>query len=194
MLTVWEVKYSRLNVISYQLVQLTFARLDLTWLVLTCLVLSWLDLTWLDLTWLVFSCLDLTWLGIILIRFVPFAGFLLFRQPSIESGGSSPHHIFYFCLGSLLRLPFLIFLLCRPGIVKHIDGLNTEQIQKIGIPNGIPLVYKFDRNMKPIVQPKAVFPLSGEYLEKKVNRTELKLIWLISTQLYYTILYYTKPN
>ena len=55
------------------------------------------------------------------------------------------------------------------GIVKHIDGLDTEQIQKIGIPNGIPLVYKFDRNMKPIVQPKAVAPLSGEYLEKKVR-------------------------
>ena len=53
--------------------------------------------------------------------------------------------------------------------MKHIDGLNTEQIQKIGIPNGIPLVYKFDRNMKPIVQPKAVAPLSGEYLEKKVR-------------------------
>jgi hypothetical protein len=28
-------------------------------------------------------------------------------------------------------------------------------------------VYKFDRNMKPIVQPKAVAPLSGEYLEKR---------------------------
>jgi hypothetical protein len=54
------------------------------------------------------------------------------------------------------------------GIVKHIDGLNTEQIQKIGIPNGIPLVYKFDKSMRPIVQPKAVAPLSGEYLEKKV--------------------------
>jgi hypothetical protein len=47
--------------------------------------------------------------------------------------------------------------------------LNTEQIQKIGIPNGIPLVYKFDKNMKPIVQSKAVAPLSGEYLEKKVR-------------------------
>lgn len=57
---------------------------------------------------------------------------------------------------------------CHAGIVKHIDGLNTEQIQKIGIPNGIPLVYKFDKYMRPIVQPKAVAPLSGEYLEKKV--------------------------
>lgn len=69
-----------------------------------------------------------------------------------------------------------------PGIVKHIDGLDTEQIQKIGIPNGIPLVYKFDRNMKPIVQPKAVAPLSGEYLEKKVNSTqnfEINSFWYL---------------
>ena len=52
------------------------------------------------------------------------------------------------------------------GIVKHIDGLNIEQIEKVGIPNGIPLVYKFDANMRPVPQPKAVPPLSGEYLEK----------------------------
>ena len=72
------------------------------------------------------------------------------------------------------------------GIVKHIDGLNTEQIQKIGIPNGIPLVYKFDRNMKPIVQPKAVFPLSGEYLEKKVT-TRLGTV-LQCTEMFCTVL------
>jgi hypothetical protein len=63
---------------------------------------------------------------------------------------------------------FFTFFFLNSGIVKHIDGLNTEQIQKIGIPNGIPLVYKFDKYMRPIVQPKAVAPLSGEYLEKKV--------------------------
>ena len=83
----------------------------------------------------------------------------------------------------------LILSQTNPGIVKHIDGLNTEQIQKIGIPNGIPLVYKFDRNMKPIVQPKAVFPLSGEYLEKKV--TALQSTVLYCTVLYYVILYCT---
>jgi 2,3-bisphosphoglycerate-dependent phosphoglycerate mutase len=55
------------------------------------------------------------------------------------------------------------------GIVKHIDGLNTHQIQKVGIPNGIPLVYKFDKNMTPIKQPKAVSPITGEYLEKRVR-------------------------
>lgn len=41
------------------------------------------------------------------------------------------------------------------GLVKHIDQLNTEQIQSVAIPNGIPLVYKFDRNMRPIKQVQA---------------------------------------
>ena len=53
------------------------------------------------------------------------------------------------------------------GIVKHIDGLSADEIQKVGIPNGIPLVYKFDKSMKPIKQEDAEGPLSGEFLEKK---------------------------
>jgi 2,3-bisphosphoglycerate-dependent phosphoglycerate mutase len=53
------------------------------------------------------------------------------------------------------------------GIVKQIDGLTADEIQTVGIPNGIPLVYKFDMNMKPVVQDDASPPLSGEFLEKK---------------------------
>ena len=53
------------------------------------------------------------------------------------------------------------------GIVKHIDGLSAQEIQTVGIPNGIPLVYKFNHKMEPIAQPLAVAPLSGEFLEKK---------------------------
>lgn len=53
------------------------------------------------------------------------------------------------------------------GIVKQIEGLTAEQIQCVGIPNGIPLVYKFDKGMRPVVQELAVPPLSGEFLEKK---------------------------
>lgn len=53
------------------------------------------------------------------------------------------------------------------GIVKHIDNLSAEEIQKIGIPNGIPLVYKFNKNMEPIKQDNAALPLTGEFLEKK---------------------------
>lgn len=53
------------------------------------------------------------------------------------------------------------------GLLKHIDKLDTLQIQKIGIPNGIPIVYKFDSNMRPIEQRKAVPPMTGAYLEKR---------------------------
>jgi len=53
------------------------------------------------------------------------------------------------------------------GIVKHIDNLNQTEIQSVAIPNGIPLVYKFDKNMVPIEQEGAVSPLTGEFLEKK---------------------------
>eukprot|EP01041_Mallomonas_annulata_P010037 gene10037-20899_t len=38
------------------------------------------------------------------------------------------------------------------GIVKHVDNLTDSEIPLVVIPNGIPLVYKFDKNMKPIPQ------------------------------------------
>jgi len=54
------------------------------------------------------------------------------------------------------------------GLVKHIDKLSAEQIRSVGIPNGIPLVYKFDQaTMEPLVQENAVAPLKGEFLEQK---------------------------
>jgi 2,3-bisphosphoglycerate-dependent phosphoglycerate mutase len=56
------------------------------------------------------------------------------------------------------------------GIVKHIDQLSADQIQRVGIPNGIPLVYKFDQNLKPIrtkARENEDDFLSGEFLEKK---------------------------
>lgn len=53
------------------------------------------------------------------------------------------------------------------GIVKFIDKIGTLEIQQVSIPNGIPLVYKFDREMNPIVHRKSVKPLSGIYLEKE---------------------------
>ena len=36
------------------------------------------------------------------------------------------------------------------GIIKHIDNISKDQIKNVVIPNGIPLVYKFDKNMKPV--------------------------------------------
>jgi 2,3-bisphosphoglycerate-dependent phosphoglycerate mutase len=65
------------------------------------------------------------------------------------------------------------------GIVKHIDNLSSDQIQNVKLPNGIPLVYKFEREkntglLKPVrADNKAsdVF-ISGEFLEKKKGKLE----------------------
>jgi 2,3-bisphosphoglycerate-dependent phosphoglycerate mutase len=56
------------------------------------------------------------------------------------------------------------------GVVKYIDDLSEEQITKVGIPNGIPLIFKFKAEggkLKPIVQEKSEAPISGEFMEKK---------------------------
>jgi 2,3-bisphosphoglycerate-dependent phosphoglycerate mutase len=36
------------------------------------------------------------------------------------------------------------------GLVKTIDNISDEDIQEVAIPTGIPIVYKFDQNLKPI--------------------------------------------
>lgn len=36
------------------------------------------------------------------------------------------------------------------GIVKHIDNISDEEIINLNIPLGIPLIYEFDNNLKPI--------------------------------------------
>ena len=44
------------------------------------------------------------------------------------------------------------------ALVKHLDEISDEDIAAINIPTGIPLVYKLDENLKPIVP-------GGEYLD-----------------------------
>ncbi|MHB1336643.1 MAG: 2,3-diphosphoglycerate-dependent phosphoglycerate mutase [Candidatus Humimicrobiaceae bacterium] len=36
------------------------------------------------------------------------------------------------------------------GIIKHIDNISSEEIINLNIPLGIPLIYEFDNNLKPI--------------------------------------------
>ena len=43
-------------------------------------------------------------------------------------------------LQSILSLLFVISIPSLRGIVKIIDNLTADQIQTVGIPNGIPLV------------------------------------------------------
>lgn len=44
------------------------------------------------------------------------------------------------------------------ALVKHLDGISDEDIAELNIPTGIPLLYKLDNNLKPIVA-------GGEYLD-----------------------------
>lgn len=55
------------------------------------------------------------------------------------------------------------------GLIHKIDKIPVDHILKVPIPNGIPLVYKFDENMKPVAQKNSKAPLSGIWLEKKVS-------------------------
>ncbi|MDQ1249403.1 MAG: 2,3-bisphosphoglycerate-dependent phosphoglycerate mutase [Actinomycetota bacterium] len=44
------------------------------------------------------------------------------------------------------------------ALVKHLDGISDEDIAALNIPTGIPLVYRLDADLKPIVP-------GGEYLD-----------------------------
>jgi 2,3-bisphosphoglycerate-dependent phosphoglycerate mutase len=44
------------------------------------------------------------------------------------------------------------------ALVKHLDGVSDEEIAELNIPTGIPLHYKLDANLKPVVK-------GGEYLD-----------------------------
>ena len=62
------------------------------------------------------------------------------------------------------------------GMLKEIDGISDTAIEGVGIPNGIPLVYEFERvertadsalTLRPIASPNCCLPLSGEFLEER---------------------------
>lgn len=50
------------------------------------------------------------------------------------------------------------------ALVKHLDGISDEGIAALNIPTGIPLVYKLDSNLEPIVK-------GGEYLDPEAAAT-----------------------
>ncbi|MEY3696863.1 MAG: hypothetical protein RJA41_513 [Actinomycetota bacterium] len=50
------------------------------------------------------------------------------------------------------------------ALVKHLDDISDEGIAALNIPTGIPLVYKLDSNLKPIVK-------GGEYLDPEAAAT-----------------------
>src|SRR6185503_3160565 len=44
------------------------------------------------------------------------------------------------------------------GVVKHLDGISDEDIVGLNIPTGIPLIYRLDQDLRPLVA-------GGEYLD-----------------------------
>jgi 2,3-bisphosphoglycerate-dependent phosphoglycerate mutase len=42
--------------------------------------------------------------------------------------------------------------------VKHLDGISDQDIADLNIPTGIPLVYRLDKNLKPVIP-------GGQYLD-----------------------------
>ena len=50
------------------------------------------------------------------------------------------------------------------GILKHLDDISDEEITGLEIPTGIPLVYKLDKDLKPIKSERATGILSGHFL------------------------------
>ena len=50
------------------------------------------------------------------------------------------------------------------ALVKHLDRISDEDIAALNIPTGIPLVYKLDKNMHPIIP-------GGEYLDPDAAAT-----------------------
>jgi len=50
------------------------------------------------------------------------------------------------------------------GILKYLDDISDEEITQLEIPTAIPLVYRLDKDLKPIPSPRAVAPLSGYFL------------------------------
>lgn len=50
------------------------------------------------------------------------------------------------------------------ALVKHLDGISDTDIAALNIPTGIPLVYRLDADLRPIVP-------GGEYLDPEAAAT-----------------------
>lgn len=50
------------------------------------------------------------------------------------------------------------------GILKYLDGISDEEITGLEIPTGIPLVYRLDKELRPIKSALASGLLSGHFL------------------------------
>jgi 2,3-bisphosphoglycerate-dependent phosphoglycerate mutase len=66
-------------------------------------------------------------------RFVPY--FEAEIKPQIEAG----KQVLIVAHGNSLR-----------ALIKHLSGISDEEIVKLNVPTGVPLVYELDDNLKPV--------------------------------------------
>ena len=50
------------------------------------------------------------------------------------------------------------------GMLKNLDSISDEDITGLEVPTGIPLVYKLDKELRPIMSDRASGLLSGHFL------------------------------
>ena len=55
------------------------------------------------------------------------------------------------------------------AMVKHIDGISDGEIAGVNIPTGIPLLYEFDENFKPV-------KIGGEYLDPEAAKSAIEAV------------------
>jgi 2,3-bisphosphoglycerate-dependent phosphoglycerate mutase len=55
------------------------------------------------------------------------------------------------------------------AIVKHIDCISDEDIAKVNIPTGIPLLYEFGEDWEPITK-------GGEYLDPEAAKAAIEAV------------------
>lgn len=55
------------------------------------------------------------------------------------------------------------------AMVKHIDGISDADIAGVNIPTGIPLLYEFDENFKPV-------KIGGEYLDPEAAKSAIEAV------------------
>ena len=55
------------------------------------------------------------------------------------------------------------------GIVKHLDGISDEAISALNIPTGMPLIYRLDDDLAPLIA-------GGEYLDPEAAKAAAEAV------------------
>lgn len=53
------------------------------------------------------------------------------------------------------------------ALVKHLDSVGDDEIARLNLPTGVPLVYELDRNLRPLGALDPGFGVSGTYLDEE---------------------------